>query len=320
MLVSRLVSRSQQDTPPFHLRPYTTFEFNSPLFFDVGSLTWSRLYSDDKLSTYRVNSEGIPVAGVDGDHPWAMHTYGALSYDSAQDALVVSSYPAHLKPGGFTDALKDIWSQIRRHPTWKLNLATGKWEALSGQAEHFFPYATAYDSNRGVIIGYKKSGLFELQLRSGAWHQIERKGLLGWHNNAVYDSRRRALLVFGSNKQSNDVVIYEPKTRRHRRMQTPGQRPPPDQHNPMAFHEGLGQTVVLVDRMPTGVSVSDRRQMRTETWLYDLDTDAWAQVKSATLPFGCGLNYNLEYDAFHDLLFFVANVPGEATAVWALRL
>jgi hypothetical protein len=42
---------------------------NSPLFFDLASLTWTRAYPDDPPSTYGVTAEGVPVAGVDGRHP-----------------------------------------------------------------------------------------------------------------------------------------------------------------------------------------------------------------------------------------------------------
>ncbi len=293
---------------------------NSPLFFDVAKLEWSRLYPDDDPGTYRVNPEGIPVAGLRGNHPWAMHTFGSVDYDPVRDTLIVSSYPRHMEPGRFTDALAGMWSQVRGHPTWQLDLATGEWQTLPGKAEHFFPYATANDPERGVVIGYKTSGIFELHLRSGSWRRIEGRGLLGWHNNAVYDTRYRALVVFGSNENSNDVVIYRPATKEHRKMPTPGERPPRDQHCPMAFHRGLGQTAVLVDRMPASMATRDLRQMQTETWLYDLGKDAWTQVKGATLSFGLGMNYNMDYDPGHDLLFLVANPPGEATAVWALRL
>ena len=112
---------------------------NSPLFFDIATLEWSRLYPDDDPSTYRVNSQGIPVAGVDGDHPWAMHTFGAVDYDPVGDALIVSSYPQHLEPGRFTDVLADVWPKIRRHPTWILDLEKNKWRPLPGRAVQFFP-------------------------------------------------------------------------------------------------------------------------------------------------------------------------------------
>jgi hypothetical protein len=281
---------------------------NSPVFFDVSTLTWSRLYPDDDPNTYRVNSKGIPVAGVRGDHPWAMHTFGAVEYDPIGDTLIVSSYPAHLEPGRFTDALKGVWSQIRRHPTWKLDFATGRWHALGGRAEHFFAYATAYDSDRRVVVGYKKSGIFELDISSGNWKQVKHRGLLGWHNNAVYDSRQNAIIAFGSNEKSNDIVVYETQTKRHTKIRNQGERPPPDEHSPMAFHSALDQVVVLVDRIRPA-STADSFYAQTETWLYDLDKNVWTQVKSATLPFGCGMNYNLEYDPLHDLLLLVTNAP-----------
>lgn len=293
---------------------------NGPLFFDVASLTWSRLYPDDDPATYRVDAQGIPVAGADGSHPWAMHTFGAVEYDPVGDALVVSSYPAHLEPGRFTNALAGVWPRIGRHPTWKLHLATGRWEPLGGRAVDFFPFATAYDHDRRVIIGYKSAGVFELDLRSSAWKQVAPKGLMGYHNNAVYDSRYKALVVFGSSESSNDVVVYEPATTRHLKMKTPGKRPPADQHNPMAFHAGIAKTAVLVDRAPTDRPTPELREMQAETWLYDLGKDAWTQVESATLPFGCGMNYNMEYDPLHNLLFLVASAPDKPTAVWALRL
>jgi len=293
---------------------------NSPLSFDVASLTWSRLYPDDDPGTYRVDSQGNPVAGVDGSHPWAMHTFGAVEYDPVGDALVVSSFPAHLEPGRFTDVLAGVWPRIGRHPTWILHLETGRWAPLRDRAVHFFPYATAYDHDRRVIIGYKSAGVFELDLRSSAWKQVAPKGLLGYHNNAVYDSRHKALVAFGSSENSNDVVVYEPATKRHFRMKTPGVRPPAAQHNPMAFHSGIAKTVVLVDRAPGNTPTPDLSEMRAETWLYDLGKDEWTQARSATLPFGCGMNFNMEYDPVHNLLLLVANAPELPTAVWALRL
>jgi hypothetical protein len=293
---------------------------NSPLFFDVAKLEWSRLYPDDDPDTYRVNPEGIPVAGLRDNHPWAMHTFGSVEYDPVRDALVVSSYPRHMEPGRFTDALAAVWSKVRRHPTWELSLATTEWKPLPWEAEHFFPYATAYDSHRGVIIGYKSRGVFELNLSARAWRQIEPKGLLSYHNNAVYDSRHKALIVFGSNNGSNDIVVYEPATKRHVKMPTLGKRPPRDEHNPMAFHPVLGQTIVLVDRARQRESSRDLSTIRTETWLYDLVKDAWNLVRSATLQFGLGMNYNMEYDPGHNVLLLVTSAQKGLTAVWALRL
>ncbi len=293
---------------------------NSPFFFDTGRLQWSRLYPDDAPSTYTVNAAGLPVAGEKRDHPWAMHTFDAVVYDVAQDRLMVSSLPKHLQPGRFTEVLAKVWPRVRHHPIWALDLASNKWTPLNAGDVHFFPYATAYDTHRDLIIGYRDSGIYELQRDPPIWRKVAGPGLLGYHNSAVYDSANRALVVFGSNSSSNDVVVYFPQSGRHQMMPTPGIRPPKDEHAPMAFHQRLGRTVVLADRPQPGASSHARDLARTETWLYDLRTDYWSQVPGASLPFGCGMNYNLEYDPTNDLLLLVTTEPGQSTSVWALRL
>ncbi len=293
---------------------------NSPLFFDVARREWSRLYPNDDPDSYRVDAAGLPVAGPRGDHPWAMHTFGAVAYDAVRDEVIVSSFPAHMEPGRFTSALAKVWPRVRRHPTWSLHLATGRWTPLAGNPVHFFPYATAFDSDRGLIIGIRRSGVFELAGSPRTWRRRAPGVLLGYHTNAVYDSRHMALVIFGDSRGTNDVAAYRPATGEHRRMPTPGRRPPRDQHAPMAFHPGLGRTVVVVDRRPSDRRSRDLAEYRAETWLYDLGADAWTRVRGATLPFGCGMNYNMAYDPARGLLLLVTNPPGQPTAVWALRL
>ena len=292
---------------------------NSPLFFDLERLEWRRLYPFDPLSSYAVTAEGLPVAGPEGDHPWAMHTFGAVTYDPAADAIVVASYPAHMVPGRFTSALAHLWRRVQRHPTWVLRLESGQWEPLAGEPVHFFPYATAFDARRGVVVGYRNDGVYELSLAAGRWRKVVEGGLLGWGANAVYDSRNRALVVFGSHEKRNDVVVYEPATDRHRTMPTPGPRPAGANYVPMAYHPDIGRTVAVVDRA-LEEGIRSRGSMRAETWLYDLVGDAWTRVEEANLPFGVGMNYNLEFDSGHRLLLLVAAPPGELVAVWALGL
>lgn len=59
---------------------------------------------------------------------------------------------------------------------------------------------------------------------------------------------------------------------------------------------------------------------RAETWLYDVERDAWSLAGGATLPFGSGMNYNLYYDSLHDILLLVTDAPDKPTSVWALKL
>lgn len=291
---------------------------NAPLFFDVATLQWSRLYPDDDPSTYRVDRFGLPVAGPNGDHPWAMHTYGAVTYHAGEDAVYVSIYPEHMQPGRFTNALAQVWPKVQRHPTWALDLGSGAWKPLSVPATHFFPYATAYDSDRRLIMGYRADGVFELRPRPIGWTRVAEPGLLGYHNSAVYDAGQRALVVFGGNQNTDDIVVYEPAGKRHRKMPTPGPRPPKAQFRPMAFHAAQGRTVLVFDSPAAEPALPGAGS--ADTWLYDLGRDAWSRLDEARLPFRVGMNYNMVYDAAGSLLLLVVGDAGTPTAVWALRL
>ena len=292
--------------------------YNNLFFFDPVAGEWSQSYPHDLIDTYTVNAEGIPVAGDNGDHPWAMHTYGAVSYDAANDQVVVSSHPAHLVPGKFTWILEDVWPDIRRHPTWIYDLATDEWQYLAAEGESFFHHATVYDPDRAVIVGYRGDGIFELGGAPRRWRKVADRGLRAPDNNLVYDAKHEAVVLFGGGGYTNDVVVYEPATGRHEIMPTPGIRPPNARHVPMAFHPGLGKSVMLVQR----IEGNDPLAGTTETWLYDLGEDAWERVVTADLDMGIYRNYNLEYDPFHELLLFVPNPYGplSLTRVMALRL
>ena len=183
---------------------------NSPLFFDVASLTWTRAYPDDPPSTYAIGAEGVPVAGVGGRHPWAMHTFAAVTYDAAGDRLVVASYPEHLEPGRFTDAMAHLWPKIRRHPTWIFDLGSQRWHASGPPDVQFFSYATAYDSDRAVVVGHRADGVYELAVRERdpVWYRVASASQTGYHTNAVYDSRLRLVVIAEGNQLSNAVVVY----------------------------------------------------------------------------------------------------------------
>jgi len=290
---------------------------NSPRYFDVASFTWGRAYPDDDPSSYRVRQDGIPVAGSDESRPWAMHSFAAVTYDALNDQIVVASYPQHLEPGRFTGAVAHLWRKISRHPTWVFDLETERWRALSSPATHFFPYATTFDSHRAIVVGYRNDGIYELAMdqKEPRWTYIAAASNRGYHTNAVYDSRRRRVIVAGRHDLSNDIFIYDPLTRRDRIMPTPRQRPPKFRHAPMAFHQRKGVMVVLVDHAS---KVAQR--IGAATWAYDPDVDGWLRIASATLPFSVGMNYNLHYDPLHNALLLVCDDADGVTAVWALKL
>ncbi len=289
---------------------------NSPLIFDVAAMKWSRLYPNDEQATYKADARGLAVAGANGDHPWATHTFGTVIYDSGRDEMVVCCYPGHMVPGRFSNALAGVWGTVKVHPTWTFSFAENKWVPLACKPVHFFPNAAAWDSDRKVVVGYGGSGLWELGGEPREWKKIPGSPLCGWHNNAVYDSKNKAVLVFGSNENSNDMIVLRPEAKEHKKMPTPGTRPPKDQHCPMAFDPVAGRTVVVIDS-------GTKENAKAETWLYDLAADSWQQIPEATLPFGCGMNYNMYYDPTDKACLLVTEAPakfGRTVTVFALKI
>jgi hypothetical protein len=295
---------------------------NSPRFFDPVASQWTQAYPDDKFETYAVTEAGLPVAGEKGDHPWVTHTFGSLEYDASRDEVVPVIYDSHLVPGRFTNVFKDLWPKVKVFPNWTYDCGKNVWRPLPCKPQHFFPTCATYDSDRKSILGYRGDGIWELAGEPREWKQVTKKVFLGgYHNNAVYDSKNKAMVIFGMNANTNDIEAFWPDSGEHKLMSTAGDRPAKDQHAPMAFHARLGQTVVVVDRNLTPEE-KNKPKLQAETWLYDLGKDAWTPVKPATLPFGCGMNYNMEYDPAHDCLLLVTGSGwgGAVTTVWALRI
>ncbi len=300
---------------------------NAPLIFDLASRSWQRLYSDDPPSSYRVNEAGLPVAGPNGDHPWAMHSFGAVDYHAGWDAVLVSSHPAHMEPGRFSTALAELWPAVERHPTWLFDLKEARWSPLPKAQTSFFAYAATYDSDRGIMIGMGFHGVFELSERDATWRKRTDGKAIGYHNNGAYDPDHKALIMFGRNGLGNDILVYRTNDAQLVAMPTPGLRPPKDEHAPMAFHPKLKETVVLVDRFAAGTSRQNRTKGKAETWAYDLAADRWRRIANADLPFALGMNYHLHYDPQRNLLLLVTSTPALTpdfepglAEVWALRL
>jgi hypothetical protein len=192
---------------------------------------------------------------------------------------------------------------------------------LPDEAPDFFAFATVYDPDRHAIIGYHRTGVHALSLDTLTWRRIAGRGLKGYSLNAVYDTRHRAVVVFGGTPAANDIVVYQPDTDRHEIMPTPGRRPPAGRNTPMAFHDRLGMTAVIIDRNSKSTDAqTDIGVATAELWLYDLGADRWTRIETATLPFPVGMNFNMTYDPDHAILLLVTDPPGKPVSVFALRL
>ncbi len=181
-----------------------------------------------------------------------------------------------------------------------------------------------HEQKGGDAVRFKRqahggSCIWELSGEPRVWQKLPGRSMFGWHNNMAYDSKSKAMVIFGTNKNSNDIVVYNATTKEHKKMPTAGKRPAEDQHNPMCFDTRAGATVIVVDRVEG--DLKDRKAPRKgETWLYDLGADAWTQLPEATLPFGCGMNYNMEYDPKDGACLLVEQGRGKQTTVWALKV
>lgn len=287
---------------------------NSVWMFDMGALNWSQPYPEDNPDTYRVNQAGIPVAGIGVERPWAMHTFDAVEFDAITDRLIVASHPSHLSPDKAWGVDRNLWQSIKKHPTWIYHVGENRWEPLPGDSVSLFPYAATFDPKRRVLIGVKSDGYWELSADSGAWTRLAKGAPYAYHNAAAYDGDQDIVVSFGTQDRSNDVWQFDRDEAMGRKMSTPGLRPPGADSAPLAYHPGVKRVIALVER-PTATPHG-----LTETWLYSTAEDAWSRLDGADLPFSTGMNYNLVYDPGHDLLVLVANIPGEPTAVWVLRL
>lgn len=287
---------------------------NAVRFFDMGTLSWSRAYPEDDPASYRVNAEGIPVAGEGVERPWAMHTFDAVEFDPAADRLIVASHPKHMTPKKKWGVDKTLWNRIRSHPTWFYYVAEDRWEPKQGKSVSFFPNGGTFDPHRRAFIGVNADGYWELAADSGKWRRLGRGAARAWHNSAAYDSDRDVVVSFGTNKRSNAVWQFRRGEKKGRKMPTPGLRPPGAESPPLVYHPGVQRVVALVKRRKKNAPGS------TETWLYSTRDDAWSRLENATLPFDIGMNYDMVYDPRNELLVLVANMRDEPTAVWVLRL
>jgi len=280
---------------------------NAVYCFDLNTLSWSRSYSPDSPDTYSVNSQGIPVAGQEHNHPWAMHTFAAIAFDSLHRQLVVASYPGHLSPDRYGQSAP-LWRQIKKQPTWLYDPATRQWQPYAGKSEQFFPYAIAYDVDRSVVTGFRPYGIFDWQGAMSGWKKTGDRAMEQWHTHGVYDSSNHVFIFYGGSAMTNDVYIYKAGDQHMKKMPTPGARPPAGQSVPLAFHQRLKKMVALIDS-----------EDGAQTWLYDYKTDKWRRLE-ADFPYPVGMNYTMEYDVRHDVVVLVSSPPLEATAVWVLRL
>ena len=277
--------------------------------FDPARPGWSRLGEPVPARLYRIDDDGIPVAGDGDPWPWAMHTFDTIVYDPTQDTLVVAAVPLH------NPARKGFDQEIR-HPTWIHHLETGTWSTLPSPAS-FFGGSAAYDRARDTIVAYR-NGVWELGPERREWRKAMSGSHHSIHHTMVYDSRRGELVVFGDRGDSRDIWVYTPgetagEAGRWERRDPDGDDCPADQHFPVDYSEEDDVFVLVLDEG------SERQPHRAVTCIYDPRDNRYHRIDGAELP-AQGMNYMMVYDPRDRRFLLVTGNHATPISVHALRL
>jgi hypothetical protein len=297
---------------------------NSVHEFDPYAETWTTHYQNAPKETYRADDLGRAVCGSDRLLPWAMHSFDNIVYDPKLDAVIVTAFPGH-------NPIKKKIPAAKVHPTWIYDLKSRTWRTFENEGKPsptFFAAASAYDSHRDVIVGYKSGGVWELGPERSAWMKATGESHHVIHFNMDYDSKHKCLLVFGDFKNSNVVWIYrpgpEPGDKGTWGKRVPGGDPcPPDQHFPVAFDEQNGVFLLVPDNNEPALKQKGRKRFlparSAGTFVYDPETNRYTRIREADLP-PQKMNYMMVYDRFHKVFLLVTGDWKRPLTVWALKL
>jgi hypothetical protein len=169
----------------------------------------------------------------------------------------------------------------------------------------------AYDSFRDVIVAYKGGGVWELGPDREEWVQAAKESHHGLHFNMDYESKNRALVVFGDYHGTHVVWSYHPGDMAGAKGVWVKHVPtrdfvPPSGNFPVAYDEDHGVFLLVVD---------SKKERRSRSFVYNLATNEYLKIPHSEFQ-PIGMNYMMVYDIFHKVFLLVT---GRA-AVWALKL
>jgi hypothetical protein len=285
--------------------------------FDPRRKRWATHQAPAGPETYRVDASGAAVAGATSLMPWAMHTYDAVEYHPALDALVVMSTTEHNPRDG-------SGAGIRRQPTWIYDLTTRHWRQFDNDgrpAPSFFGGSSAFDVRRGVLAAYRH-GLWEMDATAGVWRQASPEVHHGMHHSMAYDTRRGVLFVFGDYQATNHVWTYLPGATAGQagawtRHAPQGDSCPRLSSVPVAYAADQDVFVLVVDNVEPGPPPRPKASAAS-TYFYDPEAKTCAKLPAGDLS-PVGMNYMMAWDSSHGVVFLVTGDRGGTVNVWALK-
>ena len=299
---------------------------NSVHEFNPFTEQWTTHYKPADKSTYRLNEEGIPIAGTDKLLPWAMHTFDNIVYNPVLDALVITGLPEH-------NPIKKKFTQDKKtkliHPTWIYDLQTKTWRYIKPVPKQpdFFATSSAYDPVRDTVLAYRW-GIWELANDKNQWSRATGENHHKIHHMMEYDSVNRKFAVFGDSKDTNHVWLYTPGTAtgikgKWEERIPAGDTCPEDQHFPVAFDPDNGVFVLLPDNITFKLNEKgNRRRIQgksSSTFIYSVTTNQYMKLSDADMP-PQHMNYMMVYDRYHRIFLLITGKPDKPVIVWALKL
>ncbi len=172
---------------------HTDYYGNEVYALDLRSSSMSRLTDPSPVTNVNECPEGYP----DG-RPSSRHTYGGLTYDPIQDAMVTFG-GSKANCGAMSTAI------------WKLDLSKVQWSTMEPHRGSKFYYAPGitsdFDPNTGMIYVSDRQNFFRYNSSKNMLTELTALPNVDYHLTAVVDPERRLFLMMGGPGQLWSIEI-----------------------------------------------------------------------------------------------------------------
>jgi hypothetical protein len=298
--------------------PLEKGESNAVWRLNLRDLTWSQDYAQDPKSSYRILPD-YQTETASG-RPWAMHTFAEVDWDPIARRVVVVSGPLHARfdPEIRFPMFKEKEWWVRLKPShWEYDPDSRRWERLDLSAPDLFASATVWDSDRRLLVAHNGSATWEFDRAHRKWEKFDAPTQSSWHQNLVYDTLARQILLLGRNPGDAALYSYDSVLKQWGRVATAG-RTLPANGAAIAYDSKNHVMLYLANdypdqyHNPTGKAV---------TFLYHSEGKRWERL-TVQSPELYGMNYLMQYDPVRNAIlhFEKSRDSADRIRVWAFRI
>jgi hypothetical protein len=297
--------------------------------FDLASREWLRSGTAEPEYTYRLDAEGVRIAGAAYRGPWAMHGYQQLAIDPTADALWIVAAPLH-NHVPVTGPVHDV--------PWIFDLATARWRSQPFETPPpvFFPGVVVYEPDRdsflataalsdpgttlgiGVEAKAPRGGAWELGPSRREWRAVGEQSPHGTSIAGVLDESQHALLVFERVDRGFLVHRFD-RDGADSAPHWSTQPLPPSACTQRATYPPI--PAVYVPHLAATLLLPRGADGRRRTCLYDAAANTLTDT-GIEPPGDVTMNFTFTYDPAGHVIYLVTGDPysGPMAKVWALRL